>query len=135
MRALVRTGEQQNAECDAGCHQDCALTVLQMMQRLGCCWQNGVSATRHCCLSEMHRMVLDSFRLLRLDLTRSEIWFFACELAVQMANKSTRTPDRDNVQPEVVALLNQVDLIAENTWLNDVVLLDGTHNDEHSSWQ
>ena len=36
------------------------------------------------------------------------------------------TPDRDNAQLEVAALLNQVDLIAENTRFNDVVLLDGT---------
>ena len=49
------------------------------------------------------------------------------ELAVQMANGIYEdTPDRDNAQLEVAALLNQVDLIAENTRFNDVVLLDGT---------
>ena len=36
------------------------------------------------------------------------------------------TPDRDNAQLEVAALLNQVDLIAENTKFNNVALLDGS---------
>jgi flagellin len=49
------------------------------------------------------------------------------ELAVQMANGIYQdTPDRDNAQLEVAALLEQVDLIAENTKFNDVALLDGT---------
>ena len=49
------------------------------------------------------------------------------ELAVQMANGIyENTPDRANAQLEVTALLNQVDLIAENTKFNDVALLDGT---------
>ena len=49
------------------------------------------------------------------------------ELAVQMANGIYEdTPDRDNAQLEVAALLSQVDLIADNTRFNNVVLLDGT---------
>ena len=49
------------------------------------------------------------------------------ELAVQMANGIyENTPDRANAQLEVSALLQQVDLIAENTKFNDVALLDGT---------
>jgi len=49
------------------------------------------------------------------------------ELAVQMANGIYEdTPDRDNAQLEVAALINQVDLIAENTRFNDVALLDGS---------
>lgn len=49
------------------------------------------------------------------------------ELAVQMANGIYEdTPDRDNAQLEVAALLSQVDLIAENTRFNDVALLDGS---------
>ena len=49
------------------------------------------------------------------------------ELAVQMANGIyENTPDRANAQLEVAALLEQVDLIAENTKFNDVALLDGT---------
>jgi len=49
------------------------------------------------------------------------------ELAVQMANGIyENTPDRSNAQLEVTALLNQVDLIADNTKFNDVSLLDGT---------
>ena len=48
------------------------------------------------------------------------------ELAVQMANGIyENTPDRANAQLEVAALLEQVDLIAENTKFNDVALLDG----------
>ena len=49
------------------------------------------------------------------------------ELAVQMANGIyENTPDRSNAQLEVAALIEQVDLIAENTRFNDVALLDGT---------
>ena len=49
------------------------------------------------------------------------------ELAVQMANGIYEyTPDRNNAQLEVAALLNQVDLISHNTKFNDVALLDGT---------
>ena len=49
------------------------------------------------------------------------------ELAVQMANGIyENTPDRANAQLEVAALLEQVDLIAENTKFNDVALLDGS---------
>ena len=49
------------------------------------------------------------------------------ELAVQMANGIyENTPDRANAQLEVAALLDQVDLIAENTRFNNVVLLDGS---------
>ena len=49
------------------------------------------------------------------------------ELSVQMANGIYEdTPDRSNAQLEVAALLEQVDLIAENTRFNDVALLDGT---------
>ena len=49
------------------------------------------------------------------------------ELAVQMANGIyENTPDRSNAQLEVTALLDQVDLIAENTKFNDIALLDGT---------
>ena len=49
------------------------------------------------------------------------------DLAVQMANGIYEdTPDRDNAQLEVAALLSQVDLIADNTRFNNVVLLDGT---------
>jgi flagellin len=36
------------------------------------------------------------------------------------------TPDRDNAQLEVSALINQVTLIAENTRFNDVALIDGS---------
>ena len=43
------------------------------------------------------------------------------ELSVQMANGIyENTPDRANAQLEVAALLEQVDLIAENTRFNDV---------------
>ena len=49
------------------------------------------------------------------------------ELAVQMANGIyENTPDRQNAQLEVTALLNQVDLISSNTDFNDIALLDGT---------
>jgi flagellin len=49
------------------------------------------------------------------------------ELAVQMANGIYEdTPDRDNAQLEVQALINQVTLIADNTRFNDVNLIDGT---------
>jgi len=49
------------------------------------------------------------------------------ELAVQMANGIyENTPDRDNAQLEVAALLEQVDLIAENTRFNDLSLIDGS---------
>ena len=49
------------------------------------------------------------------------------ELAVQMANGIyENTPDRSNAQLEVAALLEQVDLISDNTKFNDVALLDGT---------
>ena len=49
------------------------------------------------------------------------------ELAVQMANGIyENTPDRANAQLEVTALLNQIDLIADNTRFNDIALLDGT---------
>ena len=49
------------------------------------------------------------------------------ELAVQMANGIYEdTPDRDNAQLEVAALLLQVDLIAENTKFNNVAVLDGS---------
>ena len=49
------------------------------------------------------------------------------ELAVQMANGIYEdTPDRDNAQLEVAALLSQVDLIANNTKFNDVALIDGS---------
>ena len=49
------------------------------------------------------------------------------ELAVQMANGIYEdTPDRNNAQLEVTALINQVTLIAENTRFNDVAILDGT---------
>lgn len=49
------------------------------------------------------------------------------ELAVQMANGIYEdTPDRNNAQLEVTALINQVTLIAENTRFNDVPLIDGT---------
>lgn len=49
------------------------------------------------------------------------------ELAVQMANGIYEdTPDRNNAQLEVTALINQVTLIAENTRFNDVQLIDGS---------
>jgi flagellin len=49
------------------------------------------------------------------------------ELAVQMANGIYEdTPDRNNAQLEVAALIAQVDLIAENTRFNDVAVIDGT---------
>jgi flagellin len=49
------------------------------------------------------------------------------ELAVQMANGIYEdTPDRDNAQLEVAALLSQVDLIASYTRFNDTSLIDGT---------
>jgi len=49
------------------------------------------------------------------------------ELAVQMANGIyENTPDRSNAQLEVAALIEQVDLIAENTRFNDVAVIDGT---------
>ena len=48
-------------------------------------------------------------------------------LAVQMANGIyENTPDRQNAQLEVTALLNQIDLISSNTDFNDIALLDGT---------
>ena len=49
------------------------------------------------------------------------------ELSVQMANGIYEdTPDRDNAQLEVSALINQVTLIAENTRFNDIALIDGS---------
>ena len=49
------------------------------------------------------------------------------ELAVQMANGIyENTPDRNNAQLEVTALLNQVDLISTNTRFNDIALVDGS---------
>jgi flagellin len=48
------------------------------------------------------------------------------ELAVQMANGIyADSPDRDNANLEVTALLNQIDLIADNTKFNGVALLSG----------
>ncbi|MDC0444588.1 flagellin [Alphaproteobacteria bacterium] len=50
------------------------------------------------------------------------------ELAVQMSNGIYEdTPDRDNAQLEVDALLSQVNLIAGYTTFNDVNVLDGTY--------
>ena len=50
------------------------------------------------------------------------------ELAVQMANGIYEdTPDRDNAQLEVTALLDQVNLIAGYTTFNNVNVLDGTY--------
>ena len=50
------------------------------------------------------------------------------ELAVQMANGIYEdTPDRDNAQLEVTALLDQVNLISGFTTFNDVKVLDGTY--------
>ena len=50
------------------------------------------------------------------------------ELAVQMSNGIYEdTPDRDNAQLEVDALLAQVNLIAGYTTFNDVNVLDGTY--------
>jgi flagellin len=49
------------------------------------------------------------------------------ELSVQMANGIYEdTPDRNNAQLEVAALISQVDLISHNTRFNDVTLIDGT---------
>ena len=49
------------------------------------------------------------------------------ELAVQMANGIyENTPDRQNAQLEVAALVAQVDLISNNTTFNDVKLIDGS---------
>jgi flagellin len=49
------------------------------------------------------------------------------ELAVQMANGIYEdSPDRDNAQLEVTALIDQVTLIAENTRFNDLELTDGS---------
>jgi flagellin len=49
------------------------------------------------------------------------------ELAVQMANGIYEdTPDRDNAQLEVAALIEQVQLISNNTTFNDVAIIDGT---------
>jgi flagellin len=49
------------------------------------------------------------------------------ELAVQMANGIyENTPDRQNAQLEVAALIAQVDLISNNTTFNDVKLIDGS---------
>ena len=49
------------------------------------------------------------------------------ELAVQMANGIYEdTPDRNNAQLEVTALINQITLIAENTRFNDVAVIDGS---------
>ena len=49
------------------------------------------------------------------------------ELAVQMANGIyENTPDRNNAQLEVTALINQITLIAENTRFNDVAVIDGS---------
>jgi flagellin len=51
------------------------------------------------------------------------------ELAVQMANGIYEdTPDRDNAQLEVSALISQVDMIAGYTRFNDVSLLNGSFN-------
>ena len=48
------------------------------------------------------------------------------ELAVQMANGIyADTPDRDNADLEVKALLTQIDLIADNTKFNGIALLSG----------
>lgn len=50
------------------------------------------------------------------------------ELSVQMANGIYEdTPDRDNAQLEVDALLQQVNLISGYTTFNDVNVLDGTY--------
>jgi flagellin len=50
------------------------------------------------------------------------------ELAVQMANGIYEdTPDRDNAQLEVDALLAQVNLISGYTTFNDVAVLNGTY--------
>ena len=48
------------------------------------------------------------------------------ELGVQMANGIyANSPDRTNANLEVTALLNQVDLIADNTKFNGIALLSG----------
>ena len=58
------------------------------------------------------------------------------ELAVQMANGIYEdTPDRDNAQLEVAALLEQVDLIANNTRFNNVTVIDGTFTTINIRWQ
>ena len=49
------------------------------------------------------------------------------ELAVQMANGIYEdTPDRQNAQLEVAALISQVNMISDYTTFNDVSLIDGT---------
>lgn len=53
------------------------------------------------------------------------------ELAVQMSNGIYEdTPDRDNADLEVQALLVQVDLIADNTKFNGVALLSGGYSQD-----
>ena len=53
------------------------------------------------------------------------------ELAVQMSNGIYENdPDRNNADLEVTALLNQIDLIADNTKFNGVQLLSGGYSQD-----
>ena len=53
------------------------------------------------------------------------------ELAVQMSNGIYENdPDRNNADLEVTALLNQIDLIADNTKFNGIALLSGGYSQD-----
>ena len=51
------------------------------------------------------------------------------ELSVQAANSTLSATDRQMIQSEVDALINELDAIAGNTHFNNVKLLDGSNTD------
>jgi len=51
------------------------------------------------------------------------------ELSVQAANSTLSATDREMIQSEVDALINELDAIAGNTHFNNVKLLDGSNTD------
>ncbi|MBE5884357.1 MAG: flagellin [Lachnospiraceae bacterium] len=51
------------------------------------------------------------------------------ELAVKAANGTNQTEDRDYIQSEVDALIEEIDRVATTTTFNEKMLLDGTFSD------
>ena len=52
------------------------------------------------------------------------------ELAVKAANGTNQSEDRDYIQSEVDALIDEIDRVAATTTFNEKMLLDGTFNEE-----
>ena len=79
--------------------------------------QDGISAvqTAEGALTEVHSM------LQRMN-----------ELAVQSANGTNSISDREAIQAEVTALEKEIDRVATSTKFNELYLLNGTGNPEHT---